>query len=184
MKHQLLILLFFCSTSLFSQQNQNKQFHHWKNLLLMTKSYGINSEGVKIHTYSNKNRKKPANEWIFPWALGFEQSEIKKDLFLESGYKSYSSIYVSIGRNGFKHFKNNFYLNGMASVGLGNEKLVEFSNEKKNQFLVGLETSQGILYIPRSKLGLVLGLSVYEKFFTSKIYSFDLGVQLTAGMTF
>jgi hypothetical protein len=57
MKHQLLILLLFCSTSLLSQQNQNRQFHHWKNLLLVTKSYGINSEAVKIHTYSNKNRK-------------------------------------------------------------------------------------------------------------------------------
>jgi hypothetical protein len=93
-------------------------------------------------------------------------------------------MYLSIGRNGFKHFKNNIYLNGMVSVGLGNEKLVEYSNEKKNQFLVGLETSQGLLFIPRSKFGLVLGLSVFEKFFTSKIYSFDLGVQLTAGMTF
>lgn len=153
MKHQLLILLLFCSTSLLSQQNQNRQFHHWKNLLLVTKSYGINSEAVKIHTYSNKNRKKPANEWIFPWALGFEQSEIKKEVFLESGYKSYSSMYLSIGRNGFKHFKNNIYLNGMVSVGLGNEKLVEYSNEKKINFWLVLNHPKGYYLYQDQSLG-------------------------------
>ena len=93
-------------------------------------------------------------------------------------------MYFSIGRNGFKHFRNNIYFNGMLSIGLGNEKLTSFSNEKTNQFLFGLEASQGLLFIPKSQFGLVLGLGVFEKVFTSKIYSFDAGIQITAGIAF
>jgi hypothetical protein len=184
MKSHLIIILLFCSTVLVGQQNQSKQLHYWKKLFLVSKSFGINSEGVKIHTYTNRNRKKPADEWIFPWALGFEQSEINNKKFIESGYKSYNSIYVSVGRNGFKHFKNNFYFNGMLNVGLGNEKLMDYSEKTKNQFLIGLEASQGLLFIPRSDFGFVFGVSVFEKIFTSKIYSFDVRVQFSAGITF
>ena len=184
MKPLFLSLTLFFATSIFSQPNQPEQYHSWKKLVLLSKFYGINSEAVKVHAYSNNNRKIPAREWIFPWAIGLEQSEIKKKVFSETNYKSYSSMYFSIGRNGFKHFRNNIFFNGMLSIGLGNEKLTSFSNEKTNQFLFGLEASQGLLFIPKSQFGLVLGLGVFEKVFTSKIYSFDAGIQITAGIAF
>lgn len=184
MKNLLIVLVFFSTSNIFAQLVPTKKYHYWKKLVLVTKSIGINSEGIKVHVYNNKNRKKLASEWIFPWALGFEQSEINKDLFAKSDYISYSSIYASIGRNGFKHFRNDIYFNGMVSVGLGNEKLTDYNNQKKDQFLIGLEASQGLLYIPQSDFGWVLGLGIFEKVYTSKIYNFDIGIQLTAGITF
>jgi hypothetical protein len=62
-------------------------------------------------------------------------------------------MYLSIGRNGFKHFKNNIYLNGMVSVGLGNEKLVEYSNEKKINFWLVLKHPKGYYLYQDQSLG-------------------------------
>jgi hypothetical protein len=115
--------------------------------------------------------------------LGFEQSEIRENVFLKSDYITFSSRYFSIGRNGFKHFKKDFYFNLMLNVGLGNEKLTDFSFQETNRFLAGLETSQGLLYIPKSKFGFALGLGVFEKLSTSKIYSFDFGIVFSLGIT-
>ena len=71
----------------------------------------------------------------------------------------------------------------MLNVGLGNEKLTDFSFQETNRFLAGLQTSQGLLYIPKSKFGFALGLGVFEKLSTSKIYSFDFGVMFSLGIT-
>ena len=69
MKPLFLSLTLFFATSIFSQPNQPEQYHSWKKLVFLSKFYGINSEAVKVHAYSNNNRKIPAREWIFPRPL-------------------------------------------------------------------------------------------------------------------
>ena len=71
----------------------------------------------------------------------------------------------------------------MLNVGLGNEKLTDFSFQETNRFLAGLQTSQGLLYISKSKFGFALGLGVFEKLSTSKIYSFDFDIMFSLGIT-
>lgn len=63
-------------------------------------------------------------------------------------------------------------------------KLIDYSSERFDRILIGMTTSQGLLFIPKSKYGVVFGASVFEKVFTSKIYSFDLGIQFSVGVKF
>jgi hypothetical protein len=44
--------------------------------------------------------------------------------------------------------------------------------------------SQGIYFIPKSKIGITLGLGVYEKLLNSKVYNNDIGVKLEIGIKF
>ncbi len=141
--------------------------------------YSYNAYDPKLNQNKGNN-----NDWIFPWTIGVENYEIDSELILKSEYRSYSSGYFGIGRTAIKHFKNNFYFNLSASIVLGTEKLTDYSSARFNRILVGMTTSQGLLYIPKSKYGVVFGAGVFEKAFTSKIYSFDLGLQLSIGVKF
>lgn len=170
-------------TPALSQTSKKTTPVNWNNLALLSKTQGVNSEGIKIQFYKNQSRTK-INDWIFPWILGFENYKIDSKLITKSEYLSYSSGFLGIGRTAIKHFKNNFFYNLSASFIIGNEKLTDYFFERYDRFFLGLTTSQGLLYIPKSKYGVVFGASLFEKAFTSKVYKFDLGIQLTVGVKF
>ena len=67
---------------------------------------------------------------------------------------------------------------------LGLENLTEFSGRNADRFFVGLSTSQGVLYIPDSKFALVLKGGLYQEVLTSKLYNFDIGIQVGVGLKF
>lgn len=177
------VFIFFLCQLVNGQNPKTKTNTSWENLILLSKTVGVNSDGIKIQYYKNRGNKY-TNDWIFPWTIGVENYTIDSKLILKSNYRSYSSGYFGIGRNAIKHFKNNFYFNINASIVLGTEKLIDYSSERFDRILIGMTTSQGLLFIPKSKYGVVFGASIFEKAFTSKIYSFDLGIKLSVGVKF
>ena len=176
------VTLFLLCFSVTAQVKKQEVVHPWKHLVLVGKTFGINANGTKLNYYKNTNYL--WNDWLIPWGFGIHSFTINQSHFEKSGYKDANLNTFSIGSSGFKSLERNLYLNLVIQATLGNEKLKDFSNVINDRFVFGISPSQGIVYIPKSKFGVVLGLSVYEKILSSKVYSFDAGVQFSLGITF
>ena len=175
-----LILLLLNSVVLTAQKRNKNSEHDWRQMVTLSKTFGVNASSKKIGYFKNTNTM--WNGWLIPWGIEIESSDIDNDYFKKSGYYKGELNYLSIGRNGFKSFRENTFLNISSNILFGMEELTEFSLKEKDNLVIGLGLSQGIVYIPKSIFGFVLGCGVYEKFLTSKIYPFDIGIEISAGL--
>ncbi len=76
------------------------------------------------------------------------------------------------------------FLNLGVQLIVGEEELQDSGGKESNRSLFGISPSQGFYFIPESKAGLALGISVYEKLMSSKVYKNDIGVKLELGIKF
>ena len=67
---------------------------------------------------------------------------------------------------------------------MGNERLIDLDLNRKERFLIGTSPSQSLYFIPDNKYGIVVGLGLYEKLLTSKVYPFDIGIIASVGVKF
>ena len=175
-----LILLLLNSVVLTAQKRNKNSEHDWRQMVILSRTFGANASSKKIGYFKNTNVM--LNGWLIPWGIEIQSSDIDDDYFKKSGYLSGKLNYLSIGRNGFKSFRENTFYNISTNILFGMEELKEFSFKEKDNLVIGISLSQGIVYIPKSIFGFVVGCGVYEKFLTSKIYPFDVGIEISAGL--
>jgi hypothetical protein len=61
---------------------------------------------------------------------------------------------------------------------------VSFSSAYSERVFVGLSLFQGILFVPRINVPIVLKAGIYEEVLNSKLYNFDVGVKIGVGLMF
>ena len=81
-------------------------------------------------------------------------------------------------------FRSTLLLNLDGGVIIGNEKLTRFSNAYTERVFVGLSLFQGVMFVPKISVPIVLKAGVYEEVLNSKLYTFDIGVKIGLGIRF
>ena len=92
--------------------------------------------------------------------------------------------YFIAGISPFYRLSNNLYLNLGLNLIYGQEILTDFYGSEYSYTYFGISSSQGIYFIPKSKVGIALGISIYEKSLSSKVYKNDFGIKLDIGIKF
>lgn len=159
-----------------------KEVQKWINMVTYAHRFGINSNGWSVQYYGF-NFKSTAR-WYIPIVIGFENSSISDEYFADSGYNSMSLGYANIGISPFYMLNENFFLNLEVQFHYGQEELQDFSGNETNRTIFGISPSQGIYFIPKSNFGLTVGVSVFERLLSSKVYKNDFGVKLELGIKF
>ena len=166
-----------CFGSLYGQTNTDPPA--WKHIVVISKSVGFNATGFKVKYI--RNTKFTWNGWLIPAGFGFNRSTINSDHFIDSGYYEADINTFSYGYTGFKKVIDNIYLNIGLNVTAGSERLISLKDTREERFILGTSPTQTVFYIPNNKLGLVIGIGLYEKVQTSKVYSFDIGALISVG---
>jgi len=119
-----------------------------------------------------------------PYSLSIENSTINPDLFKNTNYQSLSMGYFIVGITGLRKITDIIYFQLQGKLPIGNETLIDFYQNKKTNFIIGLNSTQGFVLIPSVKYGLTLSAGIYETFLTSEIYKNDIGFKFEAGIKF
>jgi len=154
----------------------------WINLITYSQRYGIHAKGwsVQYYGYNVTNKTK----WSFPLQFGIEIFDIYIDYFSRFNYQMAEMSYFLAGISPFYRLNDNFFLNLGINIVFGEEKLTDFYGGESSDIFFGLSPSQGIHFIPTSKVGLTLGVSVYEKLLTSEVFKNDIGLEFELGIKF
>jgi hypothetical protein len=154
----------------------------WINLVTFSQMYGVHAKGWSLNYwgYNLKN----TSRWSIPLLIGIEIFEIYPDYFSRFNYRSVSMSYFSLGVKPFYRLNDFFFLNPGITLTIGNEELTDFHGRENSRTFFGITPSQGIYFIPESRFGITLGLSVYEKLLSSEVYRSDLGLRLEFGLKF
>ena len=135
---------------------------------------------VQYYAYALKNTSK----WVIPIVVGIERFEISTDYFSQFDYQSVNMSYFLAGISPFYKINDNLFLNLGVNIMLGEEELIDFSGKETSHTFFGFSPTQGISFIPKSKVGLTFGISVYEKLLSSEVYKSDIGLKLELGIKF
>lgn len=159
-----------------------KETQKWVNLLTYSQRFGVHAKGwsVQYYGYNFRNTAK----WFIPVVFGFESFDIDPGYFAESGYNYANISYLNAGISPFYKMNDFLFLNLGVQLIVGEEELQDSGGKESNRSLFGISPSQGFYFIPESKAGLALGISVYEKLMSSKVYKNDIGVKLELGIKF
>ena len=124
------------------------------------------------------------NDWLIPLSFGFHIKEIHEDIILELPYLSATKTQATLGLSGYKPSASQLLLNIEVGAILGSEILVDLLNQSNERFVFGLGASQGVVYVPNAKWGIVLQAGIYEDIVNSKLYTIDVGIHFGAGLQF
>lgn len=70
-------------------------------------------------------------------------------------------------------------------VALGNEQYEDEFEREKSNFLFGISAQQNFIYLPKDGEGIILQAGLYEYVIpTSKVYAFDIGLNIGIGYKF
>lgn len=159
-----------------------KETNKWINLITYSQRYGRHANGWSVQYYGYNLRN--TSKWAIPIVFGIEGFEIHTDYFSQFGYQSVNMSYFCAGISPFYKLNDNFFLNLCANIIYGEEELININGTESSNTFFGFSPSQGVYFIPKSKVGLILGLSVYEKILSSEVYKNDLGIKLEIGIKF
>lgn len=165
------------NTSKYERETQK-----WVNLITYSQRFGLNADGWSVQYYGYNLMSK--SRWSIPILFGVEAFEIHPDYFSRSNYYSVNMSYFLVGISPFYKLNEVFFFNLGAHVVFGEEELVSYYGAESSNSFYGLSPSQGIYFIPKSKVGLTVGVSVYEKILSSEVYKNDLGIKLEVGLKF
>lgn len=176
------ILLIQDNTVIIDTTKFVKETNKWINLITYSQRYGLHAKGwaVQYYGYNLKNTSK----WSIPIIFGIEGFEIYTDYFSQFDYHSVKMSYFLAGISPFYKLNDKFFLNLGLNIVFGEEKLKDFYGTESSNTFFGFSPSQGIYFIPKSKFGLTVGISVYEKLLSSEVYKNDLGLKLELGIKF
>ncbi len=160
-----------------------KPSQRWINMITYARTYGIHAQGWSAHyygyTFTNSCR------WALPVVIGINWHEINADYILESGYYEASIGYALIGISPFYKLNDVFLLKLGANIMIGSERLSSrCACTPDTKSVWGIATEQGVYFVPKSRFGITVGVGIYEKLLTSKVYKNDLGVRLELGIKF
>ncbi|MBN1184085.1 MAG: hypothetical protein JXB49_17455 [Bacteroidales bacterium] len=159
-----------------------KETNKWINLITYSQRYGLHADGWSVQYYGYNLRN--TSKWTIPILFAIEGFTIHTDYFSQFDYQSVNMSYFMAGISPFYKLNDNFFLNLGANIIFGEETLTEFNASESSNTFFGFSPSQGLYFIPKSKVGITLGLSVYEKLLSSKVYKNDIGIKLEIGIKF
>jgi len=159
-----------------------KETNKWINLITYSQRYGLHADGWSVQYYGYNLRN--ASKWTIPILFGIERFAIHADYFSQFDYQSVNMSYFLAGISPFYKLDDNLFLNLGANIIFGEEELTNFYGTESSNTFFGFSPSQGVYFIPKSKVGLTLGLSIYEKILSSKVYKNDIGIKLELGIKF
>ena len=159
-----------------------KNVTKWINMITYSQKYGIHANGWEIQGYGYflKNDSK----WILPITYGIEDFQIDPDYFSQSGYQSARMNYYMVGISPLRKLNDYFYVKIGLQMMLGSESFVDYNGYGSSNEIWGLAPSQGLMFIPKSKTGICIGVGVQEKLLTSVFYQNDFGLNLEIGIKF
>lgn len=159
-----------------------KETNQWINLITYSQRYGLHANGwaVQYYGYNLTNTSK----WAVPIIFGVETFELNSGYFSQFAYQSVDMGYFLVGMSPFYQLYDKFFLNIGMNIILGQEVLTSYFETESTNTLFGMASSQGLYFIPKSKVGLTLGIGIYEKLLSSEIYDKDVGVKLELGIKF
>lgn len=159
-----------------------KKVTKWVNLVTYMQRYGVNANGWSLQYYGYIL--KSDSKWILPCTFGIEEFTMKQGYFDNLNYQTARINYYMIGISPLRRLNDNFYIKVGCQLLIGCEQLVDFDNATKNNSIVGIAPFQGLVYVPKSNFGLVIGLGFNEKLLSSKVYKSDFGLALELGLKF
>ena len=122
---------------------------------------------------------------IRPYEASFEVTWARRDVAAENGY---SDVNAYVFRPELYFFYKKLfpgaYATLSANVPVGFEILENLEGNNSVNFVIGVGASQGLRFIPWEKNGLVFGVDFFQQLETSRIYNFDLGVEVVLGINF
>ena len=159
-----------------------KETNKWINLITYSQRYGLHADGWSVQYYGYNLRN--TSKWSIPILFAIEGFTIHTDYFSQFDYQSVNMSYFMAGISPFYKLNDNFFLNLSANIIFGEETLTDFYATESSNTFFGFSPSQGIYFIPKSKVGITLGLSIYEKLLSSEVYKNDIGIKFEIGIKF
>lgn len=175
-------LLVLSTWTVTAQYGSASNTQDWRNMVLFSRAEGINTSGMYYEYLQNTNNW--WGDWLLPWRVSIQFSNIRDEEFQKSNFLQATMGHATIGVSGLKTITDKLYLNIDAGVILGSENITELTGKQYDRFFVGLSSFQGILFVPTTKWAVVLKAGIYEEVLTSKLYGYDVGVQLGVGLKF
>jgi hypothetical protein len=170
------------STVIIDTTQYVKETSKWTNLVTFSPRYGVNAKGWSVQYYGYNIRN--TSRWAFPILFAIEGFTIDPEYFSQFNYQSAAMSYFQFGVSPFYRLNDSFFLNLGFNLVMGGETLKDFYGKESSHSFFGFSPSQGIFFIPKSKVGITLGLSVYEKLLTSQVYKSDVGLKIEIGIKF
>ncbi|MCF6348516.1 MAG: hypothetical protein L3J20_09490 [Flavobacteriaceae bacterium] len=152
----------------------------WINIISYKRMNSKHTEGWGVSYIGFSENKK----LILPFIYSFDRYRIKPESLKNSNYRSANYFTPSFGTEFYYKLFPRVYTNISFQIPVGIERLRDNNGKKSNNFIIGIASSQGLLFIPKSDFGLVLGAGIYQKAHTSKIFKTNFGIELTGGIKF
>jgi hypothetical protein len=163
----------------FSDKNQEEI--QYNNVFSFNPSFGIYAAGWGLTYYRFSNIEK--SDWIIPFMLSIESFYLNTATTGYTGYQKAKLNFSMPGISAFKKLAGGAYVNLTLLIPVGHETLTSEGRESEN-FFIGVASSQGILFIPKSNSGITIGFGIYQRLLTSKVYKKDFGVRAEIGLKF
>lgn len=159
-----------------------KETNKWINLITYSQHFGLHAKGwsAKYYGYNLKN----TSNWAIPIVFSIEMFYIYAASLSDFNYNSVSMSYFMFGISPFYKLNDYIFLNLSGQFLFGSETLGSYYEDEKTNSIFGFLPSQGIYFVPKSKVGITVGLGIYEKFLTSEVYKNDIGLRLEVGIKF
>jgi hypothetical protein len=161
----------------------------WNSLIAGHAAFGTNAEGWGVSYYGFKA--KESGGWFLTYSASYDNYTIDPGLILRKGYTSLNLNYGKIGVGLMRRIGEEFHFAFNTLVPIGFEKLTKTNENgpsgsviESNGFVLGIEPQQCFYFITKSKVSLVLGAGIYERFTNSKVYNLDIGLRIEAGIKF
>jgi hypothetical protein len=127
----------------------------------------------------------PYQTWQFPLVLSLERFSLRPEHQIRDGFAVAEMSYIMPGFMAFRQLSGPVHLGLSLMVPIGEESLVSLTNGQiTERSFMGVNAGQGFYVLPTNKVGLSLGLRFVQWFTNSRIYNFDLGLRLEAGLKF
>lgn len=157
----------------------------WGNMLTYRQSIGMMESSYNLSYYGYFVSRKT---WTFPLSLRLSSSRNYDDARLKSGYTDWSQHLTYLGLSGFRNLKDDFYLSLGGHLPLGWERYRldndPIDRKRRLHLMTGINAEERIFYMSPNKTGLILGVGMYQRLMTSKLYWYDIGITFEVGLKF
>jgi len=154
---------------------------------MFKKTFGIHYPGWGLSYYGYHIDINEETEWIFPWIITLESYKLPPDPpDPNAGYfiDTKTELHIGGGISTAKRLKKTMYLKFEFLIPINLASSEVESKKEIEDYLLGVAMSQGIIFIPQSRLGLTFGVAIFERWLNSDVYRNDIGIQLEAGIKF
>ncbi len=158
----------------------NPKLRRWFNLLTIKKIRSRYNQGwtVSYIGFADDNK-----DFISPFVISYGQSKVRSGTIPDK-YSAINTYALSTGFNGLLKIASGVYANIGLEIPVGIEALEDKQSRKTNNFLIGINTRQGIRIISLRDFGVVIGATFFQQIQTSKINKANLGFELELGINF